>query len=648
MERADLEQWRPKDVARLLALVEGQRRYFQEIVAALPVAVLVLSTDLEIILANGAVRRVFSLPEEGPLRLRLDTVLPAWVLDRIQQTTRIGGAEANILVDTQVGRKLRLGIVAISGWGEEGGREALVTVEDLAAVAGPGTSQIRTGLVPVREATSGLATSELAEELPAVLWAVDPRSMRPVFVSSQAQKLLGFSADFWTSNPSFWTDRVHAGDRERVGEFYQQAVRSATGCACEFRSVRADGQLIWLRETVRPVTDSAGKPIYLAGVTVDVTERRLLESQLVQRERVDAMQKLASRMAHDLNNMLMILEGNAEEVLSGLPASSELRGEMEAIVAAAQRINGLTGQLLAFGRREPVDAQTIELEPILSAIGTRLSVPRQGALSRSLVSADSAQLEPVLTSLVAAARKSAHPSASVTLETFDVTIREELQRPAGPLLPGEYAVIAIGVSDVKTELGGDAFERFLPEKGATDDTAAKLAQAYGRVREWGGDIAVASSSDRGTNFRLYVPRVGSAGVPETITKPAEPRPQRKGVTILIAEDEAGIRSLVQKFLLKHGYEVLEASDGEEALEVVRGRREPVDLLITDMIMPRMSGRELADRVHEHARDLKILYISGYTDDSTVYAAELPPGNAFLQKPFTLSALLEKVRALLGS
>lgn len=644
MERADLEQWRPRDVARLLALVEGQRRYFQEIVAVLPVGILVLSADFEVVLANAAVRKILSLPEQGSLRLRMDAVLPRSALDRVEQVIKTRTPETNIVVDAGAGRRLQIGIVMIPAWDEEGGREALVMVQELGAAApelapGPAAS------VPVRRPAGAPLTADLPDHLAAVLWAVEPRSMRPIFVSPQAQQLLGFAANFWTSNPSFWSDRVHPGDRERVIEFYQRAIRSGGDSACEFRSVRPDGQVVWLRETVHVVSDAAGQPIYLAGITVDVSERRLLEEQLVQRERIEAMQKLASRMAHDLNNMLMILEGNAEEVLNGLPAGSDLRGEMEAIVAAAQRMTGLTTHLLTFSRRPPPVIERVELETVLSAAVQKFGLQRKGPLIRSEVNANAAQLEQVLAAVAAAAGSS---SGAVTVEASNVEIREELQRQE-PLAPGDYAAITIAGPGGKAEFAEGAFERFLPEKGAVDDTAMKLAQAYGMARQWGGDIATAGGMETGTAFRIFLQRVREAGNPEgPVSEPSEPKTERQVATVLVVEDEAGIRALVQKFLRRHGYDILEASNGEQALEVVREHRGPVDLLITDMIMPHMGGRELVDRLHAQGRDLKILYISGYTDDSTVYAAELPPGSAFLQKPFTLSALLEKVRGLLGS
>ncbi|HMD50429.1 MAG TPA: response regulator [Bryobacteraceae bacterium] len=649
MERADLEQWRAKDVARLLALVEGQRRYFQELIAALPAGVLVVSPVLDIVLANNSVRKIFNLPKQGPLKLNAGRLLPPWVLARVEQVLKTGAADTGIAVESGPGRRLQIGIVAIQAWEEGTGREALLTIEEFAASAGP---SLRAEPVPVRVAAARPSVTELLEDVSAVLWAVDASNMRPILVSRQAEKLLGFPAEFWMSNPSFWTDRVHPADRERVLEFYQRAVKRGDESACEFRSVRADGEVIWLREAVRVVRDSSGRASYLAGVTLDVTERRMLEQQLVQEERIQAIQKLASRMAHDLNNMLMILEGNAEEVLNGLPAGSAVRDEVEAIVAAAQRITGLTGHLLAFARRAPAAVEAMEFEPALSPLVAKLGLERRGSLVRARVSANAARLEQAVTAIVSALRKPGESAPPVTIEASSVEIREDLKRHNGPLQPGEYVTIALSIPSgaAQDEFGAEVFERMLPGKAGTGDAGPELAQAYAAARQWGGDISMSAGLDEGTVFRIYLPRIGGAAGAEILIAPPGGGEKAPGQlsTILIVEDEAGIRALVQKFLRKYGYEVLEAANGEEALRMVQGSSDPVDLLITDMIMPQMGGRELVSRLSGQGRDLKILYISGYTDDSIVYAAELPPGSAFLQKPFTLSSLLEKVRALLGS
>jgi PAS domain S-box-containing protein len=657
MDRADLEQWRPKDVARLLALVESQRRYFQEIVAAIPVGVLVLSPDLDVILANGAVRKIFNLTASGPVGLKLETVLPKWVLDRIGQALKTGVSENNILVDTQLAgkRRLQIGILAIHSWDDEAAPEALLTIEDLSGARAAAQAEVlpagRAGAVLVRE--GGITAPDVLNHLDAAVWAVELRSMNFVFVNGQAQGLLGFPADFWINNPSFWADRVYPGDRELVTQCYRHAIERQEGATCEFRALTANGRLVWLRETVRVVADSEGRPALLAGISVDVTERRLLEQQQIQSERVDAIRRFASRMAHDLNNLLMVPMGNAEELLNALPATSPLHAEAQEILTATERMKELTNHLLAFARRPPALADTIELEPVLAALSERVGVIEiLGSGSPNRVKANAGELEQVLTAVVEFVRKASPVRARITVETSRVEIREELQRGNAPLRQGDFAVISVISPHAKRETGLDAatFERFLPEKDATDETAAPLARAYALVRRWGGDISVSNGPAEGLLFRIFLERVG--GAPEV---PVEPSSAEAGTspasaalaTILVVEDEAGIRALVRKFLRKHGYEIFEAANGEQALAMLAEHHGRIDVLITDMVMAQMGGRELVDRLREQGRDMKVLYISGYTDDASVYAAELPPGSAFLQKPFTLSALLEKVQQILG-
>ena len=639
MDRSDLEQWRARDVARLLALVESQRRYFQDLVAALPVGVLVLSSDLLVVLANKAVRNMFGLPDQGPFNLSI--VLPPWVLARVERVIKTANPESGLVVDAGPGRRLEVAIVATSGWEEGGGPEALITLQP----SGPGVvREVAGGPVPVRGEPTEQA---LANEVPALLWAVDPRTLRVMFMSAQAEKLLGFRREYWMSNPSAWADRVYPSDRERVINFYQKVAGAGQSHACEFRAVRADGQVVWLRETVQPVADSTGRVRYLAGVTVEITERRLLEEQVVQRERIDALQRLAGRMAHDLNNALMILEGNAEEVLSGLPADSPLRAEVQAMILAVQRVTALTGHLLTFTRRTPPVTELMDIEPVLAALAAA-GIRRKGLPIAGMVNANAEQLQQVLMALAAAMR--GRGETDISVEAVNIEVREDLQPKPSSLKPGSYAAVTLlpSMGSAGTEFETGVFERFLPERDVPADVTTNLAQAYATVRQWGGDIVVFQGSAENPSFRLLLPRVGGTDS-SAIPMPAEaaPPPQRKLATILVVEDEAGIRALVQKFLRKHGYEILEASNGEEALAVLRAHRGSIDLLITDMIMPNMGGRQLVEQLQSQGRELKILYISGYTEDLSVYESELPPGSAFLPKPFTLSALLDKVRGLLG-
>ncbi len=375
MERTDLDQWRARDVARLLALVETQRRYYQEMVASIPVGLMVLSADLVILLANGAARRIFGLhPGESPRR-RMDTILPTSLLDRIEEVLRTGVAENGVMIETSRDkRRLRVGIVAIRNWDEEAAQEALLTIEDLTTVG------LMLAPAPVVEAPieapsappPAVAASEFVDNLDAVIWAVELPSMNFVFASPQAGKLLGFPPEHWTSHPSFWLDRIHDSDRDWVAQSYQRAIDSGTAHACEFQAITAGGGPLWLREYSRLLPAAEGQPRYLIGVAVDVTERRMLEDQLVQAERVEAVSRLASRMAHDLNNTLMILTGYSEELLTALPAGSTMRSDVQEILTATERVGGLTSQLLSFARRQGQAAGEMELESALSKISLRL------------------------------------------------------------------------------------------------------------------------------------------------------------------------------------------------------------------------------------------------------------------------------------
>src|SRR5260370_424574 len=295
MERADLEQWKAREVARLLALVETERRYYQEIVASIPVGLLVLSSDLAIISANRAIRKIFGLRSGDSVRGRLDSLLPGWVLDRVTEVLRTGVAETDVIVDTgHEGKRVGVGIKAIRNWDDESSQEALLTIEDLTGIEVAPQAQ-----APAAE-PQAFPAAELIENLDAILWAVELPSMNFLFVSKHAEKVLGYNLEQWTSNPSFWTDRVYAADRDWVTQSYRRAMDRGEGHACEFRAITSDGRLVWLRESVRLLKDAEGSAAYFIGLTVDVTERRQLEDQLVQSERVEAEIGRASRMAHDL------------------------------------------------------------------------------------------------------------------------------------------------------------------------------------------------------------------------------------------------------------------------------------------------------------------------------------------------------------
>jgi two-component system, cell cycle sensor histidine kinase and response regulator CckA len=675
MERTDLDQWRGREVARLLALVETQRRYYQEIVASIPVGLLVLSSDLSILLANGAARKILGL-HTGEFPRRMDTVLPQALLDRIEEVLKTGMPQTGVVIDTgRDRRRLRFGILVIRNWDEEAAQEALLTIEDVSSVEGvrellvvaaPAAPVVEEPVeleAPAPVPMPAVAASQLVGNLDAIVWAVELPSMNFVFASPQAEKLLGFAPEHWTSHPSFWLDRVDDADRDWMAKSYEHALETGAPHACEFQAITASGNVVWLREYARFLPAAEGGPRYLIGVAVDVTERRMLEDQLLQSERVEAVSRLASRMAHDLNNMLMILTGYSEELLTGLPAGSTLRSDVQEILAATDRMSGLTSQLLSFARRQGVAAVDMDLEsaigrmgPRLSALlGTHVGLDLRPSSEPNWVCADAAQLEQVVTAIVERARQAAHAGEKITIETSRIEVTEDLRRPNAPLQPRNYVVISVSapVQALDAEAKAALFECSLPGKEPWDDIAATLSRAYGIVRQWGGDISVASGPRSALVFRVFLPRaevpegeVAEPTVPVEAPPPA-PEPPAPLATILVVEDEAGIRALVRKILRRQGYEVLEAANGQDALALCREHGQRVDLLITDVLMPQMGGRELVERLQTQGHDMKVLYVSGYTDDTTIYSGDLPPGTAFLQKPFTLGSLLDKVKEVLA-
>ena len=628
MERADLEQWKAREVARLLGLVETERRYYQEIAASIPVGVLVLSADLAIISANRAIRKMFGLTGSS-LRARLDTLLPSWMLDRVAEVLKSGAPQTNIMVsEPKTGRRLRVGIIAIQSWDDESSPEALLSIEDLTGLGDASVPAVPSG------------GSELAN-LNAVVWTLDLASTNFVFVTPNATRLLGYPVQHWISTASFWTQRVHTADREWVAQSYRHAIERREAHSLEFRAMAADGRVVWLRESSQILTDSQGRPRYLTGLTADVTERRLLQDQLVQAERVQAVSKLSGRLAHDLNNMLMIVTGHSEELLNSLPANSSLRADVQEILNATERMSGLTGHLLAFTRRQSATAVPIALHEVLGVVERKLGLQLKHSTQPNVVKAEAERLEQLLTSLIEHQRQ-------VSVETSYQQMKEDLRGTAETLRPGLYGVIAITLGERAFDPDAKSgwFEAILPGKDG-DEWPLALTRAYGVVRQWGGDIVASAAPGGGTSVRVYLESAGEQGNQHSApaVKPVSADPGL--TTILVVDDETAIRELVLKILRRHGYRVLEAANGEEALSLCREHSGAIDLLITDVMMPRMGGPELVDRLRKQGINPKVLYVSGFTGDTNLSARNVPPGTAFVEKPFTLQSLLEKVQEVLA-
>jgi signal transduction histidine kinase/CheY-like chemotaxis protein len=437
------------------------------------------------------------------------------------------------------------------------------------------------------------------------------------------------------------------------------AGRSVSG-RYEYQGRRRDGTLIWI-ECLASVVSWEGGPAILA-TFLDISERkraeetlREQESQLRQAQKMEAVGRLAGGVAHDFNNLLMVIRGRSEVLLRRLAPEVPWREDIALIDKTAERAAGLTRQLLAFGRKQVLQPKVIDLnaivagmEPILRRlIGEHIELVRVPGPALGCVRADPGQLEQVVMNLAVNARDAMPRGGRLSLETGIAELDEGFVRRNPGARPGTHVTLAVtdtgaGMNEyTKAHL----FEPFFTTRGPGKGTGLGLATVYGIIRQSGGHIVVESELGHGATFRIYLPRVEAA--PEAAEPPpAAPRPCEGRETVLLVEDEDRVRSWVHEVLGMHGYTVLEAPDGDEALRVVERHPGPIDLLLTDVVMPHMSGRELADRLVLARPGLKVLYMSGYTDDAIVHHGVLGAGTALIQKPFGVDALARQVRDVL--
>jgi two-component system cell cycle sensor histidine kinase/response regulator CckA len=651
MERADLEQWRAKEVARLLALVETERRYYQEMVAMLPVPVVVLSADRHLSAANRAFRRFLGVSSNDLRGKTIDQILPSdRLIEKIRDLHTTGASQVDLSVE-HGGRQFRVSLVAIRNWDDEGDIETMMMLQEASGMAPPIAQQ--------RE----LETEPSAEplEIPAIVWEADAATLEFSSVEGDAERLLGFPVAHWTSTPKFFEERIHPEDRAAVLEFYRVAVARGSGDAsAEYRAVTSSGGTVWVRETIRVENQRVnkgkrrGKSAAVTGVITSIARRKQMEDQLLRSGRADALHGVARKLAHDLNNPLMIVTGYAEEMRNTLEEDDPMRGEVDQILAATGRISGIASQLLDLTRHQANAASPVNVSQMLGRMENKIARAAGEGCGLEIntgeviwAMADEEQLEEILLALISPEREGARERSHLSIGCEIDTIAE--YAAGTTLAPGLYARLAIrddgrGLDPAKVQ---SVFEGFLSKPGEKSAGPA-LARAYAIVREWGGDIAFSSEPFRGSTFLVYLPlHLPSPGAPERpAAKPAAQPPARK--TILLVEDEIGIRALVRKILRRENYTILEAGSAEEALAMASSVPGRIDLLITDVMLPAASGRNLAERLRETRKDLKILYISGFTDDESVRAGAIPPGSRFLQKPFTLGALLGKVKESLGA
>jgi PAS domain S-box-containing protein len=476
-----------------------------------------------------------------------------------------------------------------------------------------------------------------------------------LYVSPQVENIFGFSSEEWLGDSENWTKHVPVEDHAVIWAAEEACKRGAPFQA-EYRVVRKDGKTVWVSDTAVVVKGSDSHPL-MEGIIVDITERKLHENQSQQSRRMEAVGRLAGGIAHDFNNLLTIVKGYAELALNrtGLPAN--VVTDITQISNAAERAAALVRQLLAFSRRQVLQPKAIDVNNIVLGLDKLLrrlideNIEMRTICAERLgtVKADPAQIEQVVMNLVVNARDAMPRGGTLTVETSTVVLDAGYADEHVTVKPGRYVMLA--VSDTGVGIDSEAqthiFEPFYTTKGAGRGTGLGLSTVYGIVKQSGGYIWVYSEVNRGTTFKLYLPCVDEALSRGSI--PVKEGEVPHGTeTILLVEDEDVLRELAKTVLESQGYAVVEALSAEEAEKVVVERDGKIDLLLTDVVMPAMSGRELAQRISARAPQIRVLYMSGYTDNVIAQGGVLEAGVSFLQKPFSPRTLAAKVREVLDT
>uniref|UniRef100_Q01RQ0 histidine kinase n=1 Tax=Solibacter usitatus (strain Ellin6076) TaxID=234267 RepID=Q01RQ0_SOLUE len=493
---------------------------------------------------------------------------------------------------------------------------------------------------------------ELAENINQVFWMLDLDTSRVLYISPSFEKVWGCSAAAYQDH-DWLVETVHAEDRGRFILFRESA--KAEAVEETYRIVRPDGTIRWIHDRAFLVRDSEGKPYRVAGIAEDVTAHRELEEELRQAHKMEAIGRLAGGVAHDFNNLLTVIGGYARMLFDGANAQDPTRAKLEQILTASDRASVLTMQLLAISRRHAIQPKLVNVNNLLTSmasllrriIGEHITIETALDPELSCIKVDPHQIEQVVMNLAANARD-AMPNAG--------KFRIETSMALAPDKPGEDSgrsaakCVRLRIGD--TGCGMDdrtrqrAFEPFFTTKGVGRGTGLGLSMVYGFVHQNQGTIHVSSEPGQGTIFDLCFP-----AQPEREAEPETPVNRLSKTdateTVLVAEDEPAVRELVRQTLEQRGYTVLEAKDGYEALRVFEQRKNEIHLLLTDVIMPLMNGRELAKRLESLRPGMKIVYMSGYTDEVLAFHGFAQPEIEFIQKPFTASELANKVELVLS-
>ncbi|HEV2991060.1 MAG TPA: ATP-binding protein [Candidatus Angelobacter sp.] len=472
---------------------------------------------------------------------------------------------------------------------------------------------------------------------------------------------------FEAVNPALVELLGHESERPLMQQLFSALFKDPVQYSSMMQEVRETGrvqdQVIWLRKDgaamkarleCRKVTEEPHGTPFFEGTVEDLSEQSSLEEQLRQSQKMEAVGRLAGGIAHDFNNLLTIISGYTGMLIDTFSTNDPRRGDAERVKSASERAAALTRQLLAFSRKQVLTPTTLDLNRVVSdlskilprLIGEDIDLAFVPGGPLGSVYADRGQVEQVIMNLVVNSRDAMPKGGKITLETANRKLDEKYTRHRRGIIPGEYVMLAVTDTGCGMDEATKArlFEPFFTTKEEGKGTGLGLATVYGIVKQSGGHISVYSEPDKGTCFQVYFPATSIPHLPERET--ALPNFKAQGETILVVEDETDLRKMIVQALERRGYQVLEASSGEEAIQIVHNGNASIRLLITDIVMAGMSGTEAVQKILPLVPNMKIIYMSGYTDNAMFHQKLLDTGSIFIQKPFTADGLEEKVRTAL--
>jgi hypothetical protein len=479
----------------------------------------------------------------------------------------------------------------------------------------------------------------LVEQIPVVTYlARFDETCTVLYISPQSEAMLGYPPERWIDQPRFWVDHVHPADRDRVQAEASARFREKRGFTCEWRIRAADGEYVWIDEQSTILMGEDGEPAFLQGVMVDVTDRKRHEEELREAQRLESVGQLAGGVAHDFNNLLGIIQGYAE--LLEADVSETARADVREIRKAAGRAADLTRQLLLFSRGEPTEAQVVDVNDVVGEISNMLerTVGEHVSFETALcplpcpVSIPAGQLEQILVNLTMNARDSMPGGGVLSVSTHRSDTR-----------------VTLAVTDTGTGMSEEvvtrAFNPFFSTKEKGRGTGLGLATVYGIAQGAHGHAAIDSLPGRGTTVTIELPLALREACQEDW--PEASTMSGRGETVLVVEDEDAVRELTGRILSESGYEVMHAADGYRAQAICDEHDGAIHLLLSDLVMPGMSGREVAEALRAARPEIKVLYMSGHSGDVLTHDAAPGDQTPMIEKPFDRRGLLRSVRSALA-